>query len=246
MIVGLTKSRGAFIGLGVSLVVTAISYRRDIISRYKQEPLFSFLALLCAVLGLGLGASFIFRSRGLLLGSSMQGRIEGWRIAWKIIQTRPIFGAGFGSYGLRFLQLRNPSVYSLLNFHAHNEILNMATTIGLAGLIVIGLLAWQYLKIINTEQNLKLGAKKVYLISLAGFVGMGLVDSYFDSSNITLLIIFLMAGLLPRDSLRKFNTSKSQMFFLGLFMICIGSAEFYANWKLAAYYDAGKVYLKAT
>jgi tetratricopeptide (TPR) repeat protein/O-antigen ligase len=233
----LTKSRGGYIGLVISLLAVVVIYRKAILGRIKKYPTLSFLVIGGVGLAAIFGAIVVFQSRGLLLGASMIGRIEGWRIALEILVDKPLFGTGLGGYGLSFLRMRDPSVYSFLLFHAHNELLNIATSLGLVGLLVILMIIWQIVRIVKKGGVNLLDIRGAYLISLAGFVGMGLVDSYFDSSNIVLLVIIIVVGLLPDGDMGQISINN---LITGLVILCLlflAAFDIYANWKLSPYHD---------
>ena len=231
----LTRSRGGYIGLLAALLAFAILYRKEIFLLYKSYPVLTISILSGMGISAIIGAFFVFKSRGNLFSASFLGRVEGWRIALEIIQENPLFGTGFGGYAIRFMDLRDPALYSLLNFHAHNEILNLVTNLGLAGLAIFSLIIWKYIKTIWRNGKHNNDIHRIYLISLAGFIGMGLVDSFFDSSNIVLIVIILLVGLLPDESIKIMPARAPIMGFVLLSLICIGSIDIYANWKLLPY-----------
>lgn len=194
---GLTFSRGSWIGFWFSMVLFVIAMRRY----YAQALVVSliFLAVFFPFLVKYRDVSFttdnfsVVKEYGniertaenlskmterqrdnLNLAHSFQlgmGRLGFWEHAAEVIKKSPYFGNGLNSYS------------KLATVYAHNCYLQMAAEIGLVGLAaflaMLGVLFWQSWKVFLNIQN----AYFSFLLagSLAGLAGF-LIQSFFDTT----------------------------------------------------------------
>jgi len=238
IILFLTKSRGVFIGLLFSMAGLWISNRNSKNDKLRGNK---FLVSIAAAFGLACAVIFgiyVFRYRGPLFGASLIGRFEGWQIAWEIIKSNPIFGSGLGTYGEVFLNLRNPELYSLINLHAHNELLNILTNLGLVGTGLVLLLLYKYGKNYFSDSVDLNWERRAYIISLLGFLGMGLVDSFFDSNNIVLMILVLLIGLIPVHKLKTIDLTGRLAIAVMVVVVGLAGYDMISLWKLQPYGQA--------
>jgi putative inorganic carbon (HCO3(-)) transporter len=169
LVVGLTLSRGAWMGLGAVLIVfTLLRWKRGWV-----------LVLLGSIAGIGaaywVGIPQVLN--GLLLNSTLNGldgRLEIWSRALSMIQDFQITGIGMGSFGpvadaLYPFFLEAPG--SIL--HAHNLFLQIGVDLGIPGLVV-----WLAILMTNLTLSWKLfRAGKTGGDALATILGAGLLCS---------------------------------------------------------------------
>ena len=135
----LTQSRGGIVGLAVALLVAVV-----VAGRARARIVALLLALLAGSLGyyLGYRPAHVFDSdqRGGLNGVS-SGRLDLWRVAFRIFEGHPIGGVGLGNYPNGGALLRNADlnltiVRQIVTEHlvVHDTYLQMAAELGLIGL----------------------------------------------------------------------------------------------------------------
>lgn len=135
----LTQSRGGILGTAAGLFALGVWRER----RLLWLTLAGAVGLVAA-LALGYGhllGDFIFRMDS---GGTLASRIEVWQRGWMMVQDFPFTGIGIGTF--------NSVAHSLYPFfiiapdevvaHAHNQFLEVAVDLGIAGLMAyVGLLA---------------------------------------------------------------------------------------------------------
>ncbi|EGY24254.1 O-Antigen Polymerase family protein [Desulfovibrio sp. A2] len=106
------------------------------------------LVYLLAPVGLGVLA-VLFGPKRITLETAMRdGRIELWRMAWQVIQERPLFGSGMGMFGPAFKELGlHPVVNSPRIQHPHSVYIQFLVDTGAIGFVIamtflFGMLAW--------------------------------------------------------------------------------------------------------
>jgi tetratricopeptide (TPR) repeat protein/O-antigen ligase len=246
LVIFLTKSRGGLIGIFCMVVVAfalnASQLRKLAMNRPRVAYLIGFLCLLV----LSLGTFYVLNNRGLSLSlnQSITSRIQGWRTVLEIIKRRPLLGEGLGTFAKNYLKYRNPENSSLVILHAHNELLQLTAQLGLAGLGSILLLIGVFVKSIYSTSvagNYRLSSRKKYLcISLAGFVGMGLVDSYLISSNIQLMLLIIFIELMPDSCIKSIPKNNLLLGTATLFYLMLIGIDFRESWQLKPYHEARK------
>lgn len=182
----LTQSRGAWVGAAAGLaVLTLLRYRWLIVPGG---------VLAAAVLGLGLGSSFIHR---LYLGLTLQDqatklRLAEYRNAIAIIREHPFFGVGFGEAPSITLQTGVSSIY--LTIAERTGLLGLAVFLFAVGAVALaGFRFWRHQRD-TAAGDLALGL----LAALATALTVGVFDHYFF--NITfphmVALFWMICGLI--------------------------------------------------
>ena len=194
----LTQSRGGLLGFLCLLVVLAVLYRKKIWDFIFQSKIRGLLAV--AALSLA-GTGYIFlmgRSRGFSLSDfNVQIRFHLWSSAFKIIQENPWFGSGLGTFAMKYLEVRDATFDPGTMIHAHNQLIQITTELGILGLITLLMIFWQIIRQLRKEPGGLPATSRVALTALGGLFGVLIPDAIFTSSMIVLLFIFYLVWILP-------------------------------------------------
>ena len=195
LLIGLTYSRGAWIGFLVGLIIIA-AYKT---SRSSKRVRIS-LVLLIIVLAIG-----IF----FLLPSTIKGRIESvgtiegsglvrlrlWQEALGIINDFPLFGSGLNTYMDVSLRYSIPGGGEGM-FYAHNSYLQMVAEIGLVGLVCF---LWILVRFFRLEFRALLlrdsplwGYSLGLLAGISAFLVHGFLDCNLYSLRLATLFWFML------------------------------------------------------
>jgi O-antigen ligase len=71
-----------------------------------------------------------------LRDTSFNGRTWLWSATWKMIQDKPVFGSGAGTWQWVHLKYRHPKLQFTLDY-AHNDVLQMISDYGIVGLLLV-------------------------------------------------------------------------------------------------------------
>lgn len=126
-----TYSRGAWLGLGLAVVVALLCYR----TRYAV-PLLMAAGITIAFLP----APYLERLSSIAdihQGSASQERLLIWRSVLAMIRTHPWVGFGLNTYNATFPHYKDPAIWGTP--YAHNCFLQLTAELGLIGL---GLFLW--------------------------------------------------------------------------------------------------------
>ena len=143
-----TESKGAWMGLGVSLVIFAgiyLNFFKTKLSKHKKiiniSALIFFLA--CGALVVHFGAKRM---------QSVNFRLSTWRATWDMIQASPLTGTGFGSFQVIYQAYKRPDIFYMENLHnaetqhAENFFLEQWAVLGIFGLGLFLYLVFYQLK----------------------------------------------------------------------------------------------------
>jgi tetratricopeptide (TPR) repeat protein len=238
LIIFLTRSRGVYLGIAGMGVAIAANYWKRIWTLIKQKTWWMVLIGLVAACVLSVSAIFVFRSRGGILGESLEGRFQGWKTTGMILLEHPLFGSGLGTFPEQFLKYRDPEMFSSVLLHAHNEILQILAQLGVLGLLSLGWLFYGYFRILKSKPVEDADGSWRYLLPLAGFLGKGLVDAYFESSTATLMVAVCLVGWLPPRSVRKAPWNSINLAAALTILLLLFGLDYYALWKLRPYQEA--------
>ena len=145
-----THTRGAYVGLGVSLLLFFILYALS--SPHRKVKIYSFTALAAAVIAAALVFSFpqsalvnnseILRTAVQINSrtATFQTRLISWKAALKDFPNHLILGAGYGNYAITFDKYFDPKFYSYTSSEtyfdrAHNNLVDIASTAGSLGIL---------------------------------------------------------------------------------------------------------------
>lgn len=189
-----TLSRGAFLGLIVSLVVLAF-----ILAKNGAKKILPFAILIALVISIALPTEVVHRFElDQLISNSNQQRIYMFETAWKMFKESPLFGKGPGSFRVLYPVYKHPQAWDGFD-HAHNIYLHIMAEIGVLGLAaflwVAGVLAKRTARIISCEgsSSVSLAAALSALLSCVAVAVHGLVDATFLDSQVGVLMC-LLAG----------------------------------------------------
>jgi len=172
-----THSRGGSIGLAFAVVAFALLSRRKAIAG---------LAVMVAASGVLMLAPHTFwqRNETTALGEedlSIEGRLQAWQVAGRILRERPLLGAGEGAF------LASWSEYAPIDsgrlfghrYVAHNLVLEVLGQLGLVGLFgllgFIGICVWSVWRARNGEMG---GEARAILAALVGYLVCQMFSGY--------------------------------------------------------------------
>lgn len=143
-----TESKGAWLGLGVSLVVFAgvyLNFFKTKLAQYKKIINVGALIffLLCGALVVNFGAKRM---------QSVNFRLSTWRASWDMVQATPLTGMGLGSFQVIYQAYKRPDIFYMEGLHnaetqhAENFLLEQWTSLGILGLGLFLYLVFYQLK----------------------------------------------------------------------------------------------------
>jgi O-antigen ligase len=244
IIIFLTRSRGGMIGFIVTCIAAAIIFLPEIKNLVRKNPGMMYIFGLFTIFLISFGVSYVIANRGfnISLDRNITARLQGWKTTWEIIKNNPFLGSGYGTFAENFLIYRDPEITSYVILHAHNEILQLAAQIGLLGVgvifLILGVYSKKYLYWLPDPNHSMYNGDKFYLLSFAGFMGMGLVDSYLISANIQFLLLVIFVGMIPIDLLRREEKSRILIGCLLIVFVLVAGLDTWENWKLKPYHAA--------
>lgn len=231
----LTFTRGAWVGAAVSLVVLIWWLKRDAWSARRSLGGLATAVLLLTLAAqlhwfavlrppgstvqtastqaptvLEVGASAFDVNRG-----SAGNRLQIWRGTIDLVGSYPIFGVGLNALMgplSQFVPREYAAGEGLRNFpdKAHNEILHLAATTGLAGLLTYVILLVAIVLLVRRGLSSLAGEKRSILAILSaaalGFFAQSMfLFPVIDTGALSWIILGLMVNLLPRDSRATFR-----------------------------------------
>lgn len=135
--VAATESRGAFLAIGVTIVVAVVVVKR-------RSYLLTLLALLLAFGGLWMVNHPSSWHRISHISGEGNGRSDLWTVGWEIAQDHPVVGVGVGNYSVyspdyvrRPGQLKYVELIAERSLVVHNTFLQTLTEMGLIGLALL-------------------------------------------------------------------------------------------------------------
>lgn len=197
----LSQSRGAWISLGMSILIMGLIMLRKM--NYNKKNILTLAVLVIAVL------FFIYFVKDVVslrietitnpeLGEvSLGTRLQIWRGTINLIRENPMIGSGIGTFIWAFNRYRPEGLNVQANF-AHNDYLNMASEMGvLAPIIMI----WLFFIIIKTGIR-RSGSHPEILGCAIGVLSLslhGLVDFNFHIPA-NMLLFSVYAGIIMNRS----------------------------------------------
>lgn len=190
----LTQSRGAWVSLGISLLVMLfflISHDRS----WARIMVISAL-LLVAVVSLIYFTGDMMASRIATITSAVEGedvsggRFKIWQGALGMLRERPLTGVGIGDFDRGFYRYR-PLGFNARAVYAHNEYLHMASEMGLAAPIVM---IWIFAAAIREGFGKRKRSPYAFgcAIGVMSLAMHGIVDFNFHiAANMILFIVWL-------------------------------------------------------
>lgn len=135
------------------------------------------------------------------------GRWEHWQAALNMIKAHPFVGVGIKTF------MNNYALYKIqsdtfVSFNAHSSYLHLAAETGLIGfaifmaMIAVVIIHWRkaYIKIKEPDlQAISLGLFGAFV----AFLTASIMDSFYQSSNMTVLFYFILALLIAANKLTE-------------------------------------------
>lgn len=176
-------SRGALVAFGVCMVIVGVWYSKKIVW-------WSACALL--IVGLGVLPTTRHAVQRVVIGKDVSTDVRQvlWQGTWRMLQARPLTGAGLGAFPQVYNKYRLPQHVELLQY-PHNLALNVWSELGLPGLIAsIGGILWLTVAIIRSLRAKSAWAVPALLAWVAILV-QGLVDVPYFKNDLAILTVFL-------------------------------------------------------
>ncbi len=223
----LLGSRGAWLALAVSLLFLLILF-----GKYILKPKWKTSVAIGLVIVLFVGSGFLIQKapqiKSYLENEMTKGtvgvRLYMWQGTLKMILARPFLGWGMGTFIIVYPRFRVPeyflNIYSVnATDHAHNEILQTASEIGLIGLgiflLFLGIVFFRGIRVFN-RQSLDL-SNIVHAGLLAGVIAlftqnMTCVNLRLEASAIYfyLFLGLICAGCKLRDYPLQIKTTQEE------------------------------------
>ncbi|MFH0955615.1 MAG: O-antigen ligase family protein [Candidatus Falkowbacteria bacterium] len=232
LVLGVTNTRGAYVGLGVSLLLCFVLY-----AFYSQSKKIKIYSLAVAVLGVALVALvFSFPKSNFVQNTpilrtmvqissqhvTFQTRLISWRAALKDLRNHPFLGTGYGNFSVTFDKYFEPTFYTYTASEtyfdrAHNNLVDIASTAGLISLLAyFSILAAVFYYLFKGKRQGRISNNEFILLTclLAAYFIQNLV--VFDSlvTYISLMLVLgyvywlinpVKSGFAGPDSNREFN-----------------------------------------
>lgn len=188
-----TISRGGFIGFTISMIIVGLA----IWFRGKIPPWAAFLILFVSSIVVTIVGGLSFEKIVGLRENAALARIPLMEMAWRMIQSHPIFGVGANNYALNIPFFLIGDMPGSFMYVVHNKYLLVWAETGLGGILsfvaFLGLAIWRgwksYLRDIPLYSILSLG----FAAAIAGQMTHMMVEIYDSRSEIQAL--WLVAGL---------------------------------------------------
>lgn len=193
----LSVSRGGMIGIAAGALFIAC------ISPFRKKLWLAIAAFSIVLLTLPVTRTTI-TNIATRHDTSSDVRIVLWQGTWRLLEHRPILGAGLGGFPHYYSIYRLPQHTELLLF-PHNIVLNFWVEIGLAGLVVVTILFFLAFRtgtrILRQEPtSFARSCAAAALAALVILIAHGMVDAPFFKNDLAMQFFFLF-GLVPIASL---------------------------------------------
>jgi O-antigen ligase len=133
--------------------------------------------------------------------SNLGGRVAAVRVAREMFRENPVLGTGVGGNMQEFRRIIDtrypelkPSIYWYRHFH--NQYTQIATELGLAGLLALGWIFWELIRRPRRSRKADATALVLATVYLLGFL-----SEPFFHKQITLVMFGLLAGLISAEDL---------------------------------------------
>jgi len=204
-------TRGAYVGLGASILL--FFGLVAIFVKNKKLRIASIASTILLIIGISLvfiypqssivqNNRFLTRLTAIKASSAtFQTRLISWRGAWLDFPNHPLLGTGYGTYAISFDKFFDPTFYNYTKGetyfdHAHNNVVDIASTTGLIGLaayLSIFVAAFYYL--FRGRKNGQIGWLEFSLL-VCLIVAYFIQNIVLFDSFVTYLSLMLMLGFI--------------------------------------------------
>lgn len=209
----LSVSRGAWLGVGVSLLFAAAALILDAWKRQKKQRrapedgskhgpfLLRMGGVLLVFLILTIALWPTIQKAVTTRFQSLDIRLALWHYALQTIYRRPLVGSGPRTFGLDVMRLWEPEKYppQFIYNTAHNIYLHTAAEVGLPGLLLILIIAGYLLKrwwqVVPTLDRRQFILSTMTMTGIVGFATHGLVDNLLAVPSVVVPFIIMVASL---------------------------------------------------
>lgn len=168
----LANTRSAWFSFFVTFFLTLIAQKKKI--------------MIALVIVMMIAAfSFLPRQRveDILGFTSTQDRLYMWKIGWRIFMEHPITGNGLNTFFVKFMEYREDEYRDLKGSHAHNGYLQMASDIGIVGLMIfLFLIGKVFMKTARYIRRCREEFYRTLALGLAAGLLAFLIHSFFDTN----------------------------------------------------------------
>jgi len=211
-----TYSRASWVGLFSGLAILAVLWRRQL-GKMKKIFKLTILVLFLAISFIFLFKAIEMRrlalrnlepleTRGFISKTAERllsiidlnetdaaSRISGWKSALCMVKERPLLGMGPDTLTINFRRYELPGFSRLAGIalanpaYAHNEVLQVAATLGIAGLLSYLWLLLNYFRMVTKFPDLR---KDPIVAGMTASVGAVLVNNLFSFHTVTTATLF--------------------------------------------------------
>lgn len=186
----LTFSRGGYLGFLAFFAVSLFLYFSLFKKRINKNTLFT-ISTIIIILGLIFSSTVVgerLMSSFSMSDISNSGRLGIWKVSLEVFKGNPLLGAGLGALPLFF----QPSISIKSPINAHNTYLDIASELGIIGLVLFLMIFFYVFK--TLLQNAGNQKEKAYLsFGIIGSLVWFLTHSFFETS---LFSVPVLASLL--------------------------------------------------
>ncbi|MCJ8329134.1 MAG: O-antigen ligase family protein [Lentisphaeria bacterium] len=189
-----TKSRGAFVGLVLGIIITAVLFCISERKKLKKQFKFIIPAFLALIIVSVIGFKLISDGRNM---GSLEARFVYWDAAWQMFTDEPLTGVGMGDYFPLHMKLKPEGAEEARL--AHSVFFHFISQCGiLGGLAAILIIMLPVLFVINKiKQRYTIDSPIIFWASICGcssWVVQGMMD--FSIQISACLMLFFVLPLL--------------------------------------------------
>jgi O-antigen ligase/tetratricopeptide (TPR) repeat protein len=126
---------------------------------------------------------------------SMVGRFRLWADTLRVIEGFPLFGVGLGNWAESFPHFIRPPASVMYNNHAHNDYLELAAEIGVAGIVAVSWLCWRMIATFRSGAASMGPSQWPWLAAVVSAFGVVALHELIDFNLHISANVFLLCGL---------------------------------------------------
>jgi len=235
-IVILMRSRGALIGLSCIIGSLIVLFWKDIKKLLTRNTTWSVVVGILTISLLAFSFYYVIDRRGIDFQSiPVVCRLQAWKISLGVIKERPLVGSGLETFGMRFLEGRDPQFCPNILHVTHNDILQILVNFGFLGFLGLIYFAVMFIRKLSNRLS---PYSNYSSVAIAAMVGMGLVTTTVYSANIVFLLLFYLIWAIPQEEIIQALARKRQGLALMVSFLMLLLAGLWMVWKIYPYYKA--------